>query len=69
VNAARSRHQFVVEKVIQRPAAGHPAHLAHLPGLRFSVGILVGFGLVIIIAAFRLPIGMHLGVKGPVGYI
>lgn len=68
-NAAGTGYKFVVEKVGELAGCVHPADLADLARLRAPVGVAVGFALVIVVAGVGGPVGMGLGIEGPIGKI
>ena len=69
MDAAGGRLQFVLEKMVHGAGAGHPADFLYLTCLDAAVGVAKGFGLVVVIAAEGGPVGVDLGVEGPVGNV
>src|SRR5690348_14475294 len=52
--------------MIELAPAWFPTNFLDLAGLGVAVGVAIGFGFVIVITGFGGPIGMDLGVEGPV---
>src|SRR5687767_11597253 len=66
MNAARGGYQLVIEEMIALTPARLPSNFPHLSGFGVAVGIAILFGLVIVITALGGPIGLDLGIEGPV---
>ncbi len=62
----RACHQFIVKEMLQAARCRLPAHMAYLARADVAIGIAVLLGRVVVKTGIGPPLGLHMGIKGPV---